>query len=81
MSIFIKSSVKTKSDPLYYKRIVDRLQPKRDELLNQAESAGDVYESDPESEFRRKADRLTAKIQWAITQLMVSIRMKKAGIS
>lgn len=76
MKQFIKSSTRTKPDPAYYKRIIDRLQPKRDALLNQAEAAGDVYESDPESEFRREANKLSAKISWAITQLGVAIRMR-----
>lgn len=75
MSQFIRSSCRTKPDPAYYRRIIDRLRPKRDELLNQASAAGDVFESDPISEFRRKADKLTAKILWAITQLKVAINM------
>lgn len=75
MSKFIKSMCRTKPDPAYYKKIIDRLQPKRDALLNQAEAAGDVFEGDPESDFRRQADKLTAKIRWAIRQLRVACNM------
>ena len=75
MQKFIRSSCRTKDDPGYYKKIIDRLQPKRDELLNQAEAAGDVFTTDPESDFRRLADKMTAKIQWAIFQLRVSINL------
>lgn len=75
MKKFIKSSCRTKPDPGYYKKIIDRLQPKRNALLAAAEDKGDVFETDPVSDERRAADKLTAKIQWAITQLRVALNM------
>lgn len=71
----IKSMVRTKPDPAYYRKIIERLTPKRNDLLDAAEAKGDVYERDPTSDERRQADKLTHKIRWAITQMKVALNM------
>lgn len=76
MKTYFRSSVRTNPDPNYYRKMIDRLQPRRDALLNQAEADGDIYLSDPESAARREADKLTAKIAWALVQLRCSLNMK-----
>lgn len=67
-SNFIKSSARICTKPGYYLKIINRLTPIRDELLNAAEAKGDVYTTDKESEERKQADKLTAKIRWAISR-------------
>lgn len=81
MKTFIRSSMKTRPDPAYYQAVINRLQPKRDALLAAAEAKGDVYESDPDSAERREADKLSAKILWAIRQQRVATTMRKEGLT
>lgn len=84
----IRSSARTKPDPLYYKKILDRLEPQRNALLDRAceiEEANDTLSdianreatNREAAELRRQADKLTAKIRWAIFQLPIAQRMKQ----
>lgn len=63
---FIKSSVRISPIPGYYRKIVDRLEPQRNALLDAAIEKGDIYTHQKDSDERRKADKLTQKIRWAI---------------
>ena len=67
-SKFIKSMAKICEKPGYYLKIINRLQPIRDELLDAAYAKGDIYTTDKDSEERRQADKLTGKIRWAISR-------------
>lgn len=72
----IRSSSKTKPDPIYYRDIQNRLIPKRNELLD---AACAIEETNPKSReaklIRLQADRLTAKIGWAIFQQKVAFNI------
>ena len=84
----IRSSARTKPGPIYYKKILDRLEPQRNGLLDSAceiEAANETILDLPDRkqtkreaiEMRRQADKLTAKIRWAIFQLPIAQRMKQ----
>ena len=66
----IRSSARTKPDPIYYKKIIDRLEPQRNALLDSACKIEEQAET-------REAVELTAKIRWAIFQLPIAQRMKQ----
>lgn len=75
MKTFIRSSARLCTKPGYYRKIADRLQPKRDALLDAAEAKGDVFTTDRDSDERRQADKLTAKIRWAISMNVAQVNM------
>lgn len=80
MKMFIKSSSRMKIDPLYHKRKVDSLQPKRDVLLNLACFIEDTlpgeYDCREVKLLRRDADRLTARIRYHIDGLRISLNVE-----
>lgn len=76
MKTCIRSSVRTNPNPDYYRKLINRLEPKRNALLERAEADGDVYTTDPDSPARREADKLTAKIRWALVQHRCALNMK-----
>lgn len=74
---FIKSSVRVKPDPLYYKRKADRWTDQRNAMIEAAGLNDDVQPADsPElREAEHKIEAISAKIRWAISRIPVASRL------
>ncbi len=83
MKKFIKSSSRTKADPTYYRKKVERWTEQRNKLLDEAcviEEATDTWRTTDKSpaeaeDMRRKADKLTSQIRWGTVQMGVAYRI------
>ncbi len=78
-SQFIKSSVKVKADPRYYKLKADRWADQRNEMFAEveqleAEAGGETPES---LALHAKAMALSAKVLWAGSRIPVAMEMQK----